>query len=775
MKLDLQRSYATCGANLPSPYKFDGVVLSGILSDSPWAFSAGEGHWTGVLPNFMYHVGNAIGATIVIPEQVISEESSGGARRLSMEADHAACLKDVAVGRLDMCMAGFWVTEERILKTAFLPPIYQDKIYLVKTEYHAETVIANLVKPFRPFTFNMWIFSAILLIVLGMCFSEAEFGYIENRRLRCCAGIFYSVMSYLRMESTLSPATAAGMTMGFGIMFFVLLSISAFTANLTTFLMMRRFSTGVESLEDAINFDFKICAYPELGHELAKKTLGLQSKLIYADVLGGCAKHLYNGDADAAIMSEVELNMAYAGKLVLQDCAGVDPGSTDSCPGSGGDLELRRDCDIEKIDQIEIATLNVAMPISAQLQQIVGWSLVSGQASALLDRAKLNFSYAFPQDLDDCRPDPIEPPAVAFNIENLQGSTVASMVFVMVGWVLMAASRLARWHKLRQLAAEKGHELTEEEIAAFDEAERRKQLAEGDTISRIQLHVEDCSTVAHKSQDDNLKALQSLDEQLVVVIGKIDEHKRGDDMFPETPSSTKVNAPKAISMESPQSIPPELGNETNASDRMAPYQNSQGLDADIRDIAIALDASQQRSLSALPQDQAILLTEASRKQQEAFREQWRQVEEELRQEQLAAEKLWRDVTAERMRLRQEWADLEMARRKHSDQVRLEHISRLEMFATTQAASSAPNGDSTSAQLAKSKRKAQREQTQDLQKTMNMQMEDSWADLRSQRASHREDLRRLQELQAETAQLWRKVSKAQDGTGTDIRMLAPYEM
>merc|ERR1719272_1388296 len=148
--------------------------------------------------------------------------------------------------------------------------------------------------------------------------------------------------------------------MGLGIMFYILLAISAFTANLTTFLMMRRFSTGVENIADAVNFDYSICAYKPLGVQLATMVNGLEDKLVYVDRFGQCAGLLLTGKVDAAIMTDLEIKMGYAGDLVKADCEGVVPGSTKLCPGEDEVLNEERDCDIQKIDENSMMTLNVA-------------------------------------------------------------------------------------------------------------------------------------------------------------------------------------------------------------------------------------------------------------------------------------------------------------------------------------------------------------------------------------------------------------------------------
>merc|ERR1719424_524530 len=288
--LGLRRSFATCGETYAPTPVLNQVVMTGVVNDPPWAFlearedrrlASGEDRrlaetvmeWKGVLPDFMKHVGTNLGATFQITKDPAKSLSQASKNVTTNDVD--ACLNDIAVGRLDLCMAAVWVTDERLKKASFLPALYQDNVYLVESDYSEETVPENLAKPFKPFSPALWIFTAILLAFMGMAFSEVEFQHIEHRGIRACAGIFYGLMSFLKVESTVFPETPVGMAMGLGIMFYILLAISAFTANLTTFIMMRRFSTGVENIADAVNFDYSICAYKPLGVQLATMVNGL--------------------------------------------------------------------------------------------------------------------------------------------------------------------------------------------------------------------------------------------------------------------------------------------------------------------------------------------------------------------------------------------------------------------------------------------------------------------------------------------------------------------
>merc|ERR1719272_930186 len=436
--------------------------------------------------------------------------------------------------------------------------------------------------------------------------------------------------------------------MGLGIMFYILLAISAFTANLTTFLMMRRFSTGVENIADAVNFDYTICAYRLLGVQMSTMVVGLADKLVFVDRFGECAGLLLEGKADAAIMTDLELKMAYSGELIGPDCKGVVPGSTKKCPGEDGVLNEERDCDLQKIDRKSMITLNVAMPVAHHISQKVGWSLVDRKANAILEASKAAFSDMFPTEIDDCRPPQHEPSAIAFTVTNLQGSTAASMLFVMIGWALMLIEKVIRKRKIAALEKQQGRALTEEEIEKFNMEEKRAQMLEGDITSRLQVAVEDCNTMVKTVQKERSSKLSDLQTVVERVAGEV-QTKLNTDLAKIAALEPATLALAVVDGGSPTTL---------ALEPAKPFVLRAGDSLD-------------------PQNQALQLGDEAKKQQESNRIAWAQVEATVKQEQDATELLWRKVAAERMTTKTEWTDLEDKRRGHSERTAAEQQLRVQ--------------------------------------------------------------------------------------------------
>ena len=78
-----------------------------------------------------------------------------------------ACVLDVKVGKVDICVGNFWVTAERLSLINFMQPFSEDKLYLVAAnDVMPETFGDILYKPLKPFEPELW-----ALVVVYMSFT----------------------------------------------------------------------------------------------------------------------------------------------------------------------------------------------------------------------------------------------------------------------------------------------------------------------------------------------------------------------------------------------------------------------------------------------------------------------------------------------------------------------------------------------------------------------------------------------------------------------------
>ena len=71
---------------------------------------------------------------------------------------YTACVHDVAIGNLDLCVSDLWVLPERALMAQFLPALRHDYFYLVvRKTMRRVSIWERLATPFQPFTPNGWL------------------------------------------------------------------------------------------------------------------------------------------------------------------------------------------------------------------------------------------------------------------------------------------------------------------------------------------------------------------------------------------------------------------------------------------------------------------------------------------------------------------------------------------------------------------------------------------------------------------------------------------
>jgi hypothetical protein len=78
------------------------------------------------------------------------------------ESSYTACIHDVLVGKVDLCLGDFWVTSERLsIGAEFVnPPMGFDDFYLVAPRIDQEQQLSFaeiLSKPWEPFESNLWV------------------------------------------------------------------------------------------------------------------------------------------------------------------------------------------------------------------------------------------------------------------------------------------------------------------------------------------------------------------------------------------------------------------------------------------------------------------------------------------------------------------------------------------------------------------------------------------------------------------------------------------
>jgi len=214
--------------------------------------------------------------------------------------------------------------------------------------------------------------------------------------------------------------------------------LSAYTANLATFLIKTNLRSGITSVEQAVVLGKRICIPTGIADMISQRhpTAHLVKAPFYQ-----CPKYIFDGQADVAIMSDNGVKFMYSGDRVRHDCKGLSPGSTPYCPERGGELDITRDCKLMKAGNGKILlTVPIAIPIRREIQHALSWAQVHSTEDDLLQRTMDRYSNRFPQPIMNCPPkglgelDPMP-------VNGLLGTLLVSALFFGIALIIHVVMR----------------------------------------------------------------------------------------------------------------------------------------------------------------------------------------------------------------------------------------------------------------------------------------------------------------------------------------------
>jgi len=205
-----------------------------------------------------------------------------------------AAVQDIKNGLVDMSASAFWITGQRLKMTAFTVPLMYDKTVLViPTPRIDGGILYEASKVMGPFTISLWLVLGVITAIsafLSVWFSDGE--KLAKRRYGKSVRVLRKrnqgnkkVYARLALDAFLEKGLfffSAGVEQDhgaslphkclmFGFGFFILISVSAYVANLAAFLTQSGTKSYVKSIQEAIEQGIKICAHPALKEELKHK------------------------------------------------------------------------------------------------------------------------------------------------------------------------------------------------------------------------------------------------------------------------------------------------------------------------------------------------------------------------------------------------------------------------------------------------------------------------------------------------------------------------
>jgi len=231
----------------------------------------------------MEYVGKALGHLHISARQVeyrtISNASLG-----MYTSSYTACVRDIAIGHLDICAGAFWDTaDRRKFQVPFAKTIVSEHIYLYARQKEEEPSFWEVVlKPTRAFSPGLWalvltvsVASSFVMAGLEHEVPEGDFSGLSKKG-SLLQSLFLSALSLVNAGVSYTPQTAAGKVFALGFGFFILIAIASFTANTATILIAESQVPEVRDLADALAQGRRVCtpgglqrtitaAHPQMG------------------------------------------------------------------------------------------------------------------------------------------------------------------------------------------------------------------------------------------------------------------------------------------------------------------------------------------------------------------------------------------------------------------------------------------------------------------------------------------------------------------------------
>eukprot|EP00281_Chroomonas_sp_CCMP1168_P003090 CAMPEP_0206255184 /NCGR_PEP_ID=MMETSP0047_2-20121206/24106_1 /ASSEMBLY_ACC=CAM_ASM_000192 /TAXON_ID=195065 /ORGANISM="Chroomonas mesostigmatica_cf, Strain CCMP1168" /LENGTH=788 /DNA_ID=CAMNT_0053681555 /DNA_START=61 /DNA_END=2427 /DNA_ORIENTATION=- len=448
-------SYTTCGnLNTFAPERFtdhlrgrnlivaiDEVVPWTHLGELDPAFPEWMG-WEGAIISTINSIANSFDPKLNV---IIKNGWATNRSRALFSSSYTACVHDVAVGEFDLCLADFWVTTERMALNQFVTPFGTDLFYLIaRKEAPPETFAEQMVKPFQPFSLELWVlvigFLLFAAFVMVMTDSHNLDDY-ANERLgaKLAKSLYFSFSGYVAGGSQNAAASVPGRlaTIGFG--WFVLITLASYTANLATILVKRSsVNGGINSIQDALDQNLKICGPIAVQGQL--EALYPQARWVWHVGTGDATRLMWSGECDCAVSYQQSIKRMKSGVNNIQDCANpnLTPEESQCLLDENGQPSRTRDCVFTQVGPL-VMSIGLSFPVSETWLHAMSHGMLRELNTGAFEQARQQFEELIPASA--C---PRVDPSAEFEetdslpASSMYGTLLVSCIFMVVGLLLAA-------------------------------------------------------------------------------------------------------------------------------------------------------------------------------------------------------------------------------------------------------------------------------------------------------------------------------------------------
>ena len=235
--------------------------------------------------------------------------------RAAHSSSWTAAVADVANGLADAGLSLFWMTAERLEMTSFTSSLTNDVMYLFVPKPRSNVDLwRQIIKPFEPFSLGVWLTVGMIIVTVGTLQvtltkrlwwpewsdkvqwdrqkGSRKLLLIFNRLMEGWYEAYMGVVTGgIEMDDSHRLATRF-LNMGLGL--FLVIFLSAYTANLAAFLSRQPLTEFWSGLDDATAAGAKVCAHVMLEQSLSKRYPDTDWHFRYmdsaADVLDGITR-----------------------------------------------------------------------------------------------------------------------------------------------------------------------------------------------------------------------------------------------------------------------------------------------------------------------------------------------------------------------------------------------------------------------------------------------------------------------------------------------------
>jgi len=229
-------------------------------------------------------------------------------RDFSTTSSFTACVHDVAIGNVDMCWANFWPTSSRRRMASFTATMYNDQFFvIVPLSGGATTFWSTMLKPFAPFTWDLWLVIIVVFAFVGVTLTvENQEGKINWWDFLCTelpTAVLRGLNAYnLGEVPEVRLSTSGSWLTAFFVGFTFQVLITGYTAVVTTTLMEQG-ATEITTLRDGMDRGFTFCANADMVPGLISLYPAL-AQLIVNSPRGGSLAAMDNGVCYGALVHE---------------------------------------------------------------------------------------------------------------------------------------------------------------------------------------------------------------------------------------------------------------------------------------------------------------------------------------------------------------------------------------------------------------------------------------------------------------------------------------